>query len=1319
MASYLAQFRTIKSICNRLVVAVEDVSDLWPLVKDAFEERTPFKKAYLNNKTHSPINVENLPVEFILTTDARLRSRFPQEQSVWWFREPYATVVLVTCEDFDEFKTILKPRLKLIVQNDEKEWIIVFISKAHPSNDQASKLAKKIYAKLEVDFNAKKREGEGNRLFSLFAWNRRNFWEDLEAKIVESIRSTLDRRIQFYEEEIRKLSEQRFMPVWNFCNFFILKESLAFMFEMAHLHEDSLREYDELELCYLETVNTPTMKKREFGGSEKGDDQAALLNPDYKPLTQIVQDDSFREFEFRQYLFACQCKLLFKLGRPVEVATRGHSFIISFSKTLTLHEHVLPFCLKEVWIVSACLALIDSTTSKYDGGTVAADADKEFYRLIGDLYSLSRVKVKLCFLGQSPHLGPQSQGTSSELPTKEKRILQAIPDVKFLGIQRKPLPLEPSSLLREANRRRASRSAGNVSELLEGCLIQSDGSGFDGLSRSSPSGKINMGAMPRAYSSPVNYESSLPLDHPMMLLDIHVATKDALHQTISDLDLWKSLSSVEEFEAKYFELTKGAADNYHRSWWKRHGVVLDGEIAAISFRRGNIDLAAKSYEKVCALYSGEGWHDLLAEVLPNLAECQKILNHQAGYLSSCIRLLSLDGSLFLNKERQAFQTEVLRLAHSSMKEPLPLDVSSLITFSGNPGPPLQLCDGDPGILSVALWSGFPDDITLESLSLTLIPTFNADEAIKAIKCSSCTALKPGKNIITLELPPQKPGSYVLGVLTGQIGNLLFRSHSFSKVGPPDSDDFMNYEKPTRPVLKVFKPRQLVDISAAISSALLMNEPQWVGLVIRPLDYPLRGAILHIDTGPELVVEDSQMIEIESYEKAREGALHVETEDPNGNGTDGRIAIPDWASNLTSIIWLPVHAVSNELARGTSAVYPQRHSVVDGMRTIALKLDFGVALNQTFERTIAVHFTDPFRICTRVADKCNDDGLLLQVVIHSQVKACLKIDDAWLELEAGILLVGKGDGRPISTSFPLVLAPSSRAGCESEALQVDGILNIRYRISGNRSLGAHAPVPGPSSEGSERELLFRSALALQRPVLDPSLAIGFFSFPSDCVRVGQLICMKWRVARLKDLEDPSVSGPDGVLYEVDANPENWMIAGRKRGHVALSTTQVRFRSTTVITVNCMPLASGHVHPPQLALPGVQAANISYDPPGPHLVRVLPPRSAPRTASRLRRCTLVIAAFVLISFYFPISSGQQLDCGRFDCRASIWCMPSSFCAPACPFLFFFAATRSNGVRCSKRLEARRTPRRRRLLAGMVSASLEKAVLWAGPSIQPVLA
>lgn len=56
------------------------------------------------------------------------------------------------------------------------------------------------------------------------------------------------------------------------------------------------------------TAGTPG-KHRDFGGIDHGDDQAALLNPGIKQLTLIVQDDTFREFEFRQYIFACQAKV--------------------------------------------------------------------------------------------------------------------------------------------------------------------------------------------------------------------------------------------------------------------------------------------------------------------------------------------------------------------------------------------------------------------------------------------------------------------------------------------------------------------------------------------------------------------------------------------------------------------------------------------------------------------------------------------------------------------------------------------------------------------------------------------------------------------------------------------------------------------------------------------------------------------------------------------------------------------------------------------------------------------------------------------------
>lgn len=51
-------------------------------------------------------------------------------------------------------------------------------------------------------------------------------------------------------------------------------------------------------------------EQREFGGKERGDDQSAILSRNNKQLTQIVLETSFREFEFQQYLFACQAKVI-------------------------------------------------------------------------------------------------------------------------------------------------------------------------------------------------------------------------------------------------------------------------------------------------------------------------------------------------------------------------------------------------------------------------------------------------------------------------------------------------------------------------------------------------------------------------------------------------------------------------------------------------------------------------------------------------------------------------------------------------------------------------------------------------------------------------------------------------------------------------------------------------------------------------------------------------------------------------------------------------------------------------------------------------
>ena len=42
------------------------------------------------------------------------------------------------------------------------------------------------------------------------------------------------------------------------------------------------------------------------------------------------------------------------------------------------------------------------------------------------------------------------------------------------------------------------------------------------------------------------------------------------------------------------------------------------------------------------------------------------------------------------------------------------------------------------------------------------------------------------------------------------------------------------------------------------------------------------------------------------------------------------------------------------------------------------------------RTIAVHFTNPFHVSTRVVDKCNDGGLLLQVEFSPVWHMCMRV-----------------------------------------------------------------------------------------------------------------------------------------------------------------------------------------------------------------------------------------------------------------------------------------------------------------------------------------
>lgn len=166
-------------------------------------------------------------------------------------------------------------------------------------------------------------------------------WKDVFLRISECCLATLTAQIIQYDDDSRRLEQQRLIPGWNYCQYFLIKEAMVFTYEIAGLFEEALMQYDELEASFFQTMieqGVPWFKK--FGSSEPLDDSRDIL--DYATNTyreQIIQN-SITIFGFRLYLFSRQCQLLLALKQPDQILIRGKRFITSFSQTLLEYTSV-------------------------------------------------------------------------------------------------------------------------------------------------------------------------------------------------------------------------------------------------------------------------------------------------------------------------------------------------------------------------------------------------------------------------------------------------------------------------------------------------------------------------------------------------------------------------------------------------------------------------------------------------------------------------------------------------------------------------------------------------------------------------------------------------------------------------------------------------------------------------------------------------------------------------------------------------------------------------------------------------------------------
>ncbi|KAF9585067.1 hypothetical protein BGW38_004020 [Lunasporangiospora selenospora] len=346
---------------RRVIVTYADEQGTWSSIADNLAAQLP-----LRNLVWKPSN--NRATRNIPMLDVELK-RFSSESAknlppVTLHQNPYLNLYFVNCEDNESYKTTVRQQIKdwiqLVTSKKNQEWLIVHVSNQEGARNPAKFLRASVIDRIKADFNTGKRDRVAQLRMADTDISEKELWADFMAKMKEGIVTSFDQNVLTFEDDIRRLDSQRQMPGWNYCTFFILKEGLTNAYEMMNLHDEALRQYDELEASFFQILRDNALTwYGKFGGMQEGDDEASLLDLDRKPYRDLIMQNTISVFDFRTYLFGRQCNLLFRLRRPVDICHRALVFIPSFSRTVREHVLNLTENFLESWIYSACMCIVN------------------------------------------------------------------------------------------------------------------------------------------------------------------------------------------------------------------------------------------------------------------------------------------------------------------------------------------------------------------------------------------------------------------------------------------------------------------------------------------------------------------------------------------------------------------------------------------------------------------------------------------------------------------------------------------------------------------------------------------------------------------------------------------------------------------------------------------------------------------------------------------------------------------------------------------------------------------------------------------------
>ncbi|XP_062963715.1 trafficking protein particle complex subunit 10 isoform X2 [Cynocephalus volans] len=341
----------------------------------------------------------------------------PKEGNKALLTFPFLHIYWTECCDTEVYKATVKDDLtkwqNVLKAHSSVDWLIVVVENDAKKKNKTNILPRtSIVDKIRNDFCNK----QSDRCVVLSdplkdSSRTQESWNAFLTKLRTLLLMSFTKNLGKFEDDMRTLREKRTEPGWSFCEYFMVQEELAFVFEMLQQFEDALVQYDELDALFSQYVVN-------FGAGDganwltffcqpvKSWSGLILRKPIDMEKRELIQRQEATLLDLRSYLFSRQCTLLLFLQRPWEVAQRALELLHSCVQELKLLEVSVPPGALDCWVFLSCLEVLQ----RIEGCCDRAQIDSNIAHTVG-LWSYATEKLKslgyLC--GLVSEKGPNSE----------------------------------------------------------------------------------------------------------------------------------------------------------------------------------------------------------------------------------------------------------------------------------------------------------------------------------------------------------------------------------------------------------------------------------------------------------------------------------------------------------------------------------------------------------------------------------------------------------------------------------------------------------------------------------------------------------------------------------------------------------------------------------------------------------------------------------------------------------------------------------------------------------------------------------------------